>query len=76
MINRNKFREKLVGAGKTMEQLAKDIHINQATLYRKVKGASEFTCSDIKGISNALCLSRDELDAIFFADELTETQHC
>ena len=74
MYNERRFREKLVGAGLTIERLAGIIGINQATLYRKIAGKSEFTRIEMQIVQNALHLSREDLCSIFFADELAKTQ--
>lgn len=74
MYNERRFREKLVGAGLTIERLAEIIGINQATLYRKIGGKSEFTRIEMQIVQKALHLSCDELCSIFFAEELAETQ--
>lgn len=74
MYNERRFREKLVGAGLTIERLAEIIGINQATLYRKIAGKSEFTRIEMQIVQKALHLSREDLCSIFFADELAETQ--
>ena len=66
MYNERKFREKLVGAGLTVDKLAGKIGINQATLYRKIKGTSEFTRIEMQIIQNVLHLSREDLHTIFF----------
>lgn len=70
VFNKNKFREKLVGAGITMEQLASVIGINPTTLYRKASGESEFTRSEMQCIRHEIGLDSSDMDAIFFAQEL------
>lgn len=70
MFCERKFRESLFREGYTKEKLAGEIGINQATLYRKISGKSEFTRIEMQIIQKALHLSREELCSIFFADEL------
>lgn len=74
MYNERKFREKLVGVGLTIARLAEIIGINQATLYRKIAGKSEFTRIEMQIVQKALHLSREDLYSIFFADELANAQ--
>ena len=74
MYNERKFKAKLVEAGLTVEKLAEIIGINQATLYRKIAGKSEFTRIEMQVIQKALHLSREDLCAIFFAEVLADTQ--
>ena len=74
MYNERKFKAKLVEAGLTVEKLAETIGINQATLYRKIAGKSEFTRIEMQIIQKALHLTREDLCAIFFAEALAETQ--
>ncbi len=66
MYNERKFKAKLVEAGLTVEKLAEIIGINQATLYRKIAGKSEFTRIEMQVIQKALHLSREDLCSIFF----------
>lgn len=70
MYNERKFKAKLVEAGLTVEKLAEIIGINQATLYRKIAGKSEFTRIEMQVIQKALHLSREDLCSIFFAEAL------
>lgn len=74
MFNERRFRERLFREGYTKEKLAGVLGINQATLYRKINGKSEFTRIEMQLVQNALHLSREELCSIFFAGELAETQ--
>jgi transcriptional regulator with XRE-family HTH domain len=68
MFNERRFRERLFREGYTKEKLAGVLGINQATLYRKINGKSEFTRIEMQLVQNALHLSREELCSIFFAD--------
>ena len=70
MFSERRFRERLFREGYTKEKLARVLGINQATLYRKINGKSEFTRIEMQVVQKALHLSRDELCSIFFADEL------
>ena len=67
MFNRNALKGKTVEHGFTMEDLAKNIGINPATLYRKMSGESDFTRAEIISIRDTLSLSAAEVEFIFFA---------
>lgn len=51
-----------------MRDVASAIGINEATLYRKVNGTSDFTRNEIQIIKQFLDLTSDEVESIFFAD--------
>ena len=73
MFNRNKFRAKVVGAGLTLEEVARRIGINPSTLDRKMSGISDFSRNEIQILRKELSMTASECDEIFFADELTNT---
>lgn len=58
----------------TLTGLSAAIGINPATLNRKMSGESDFTREEIQKIRNILYLTDEELNGIFFAEQLTETQ--
>lgn len=70
MFCRNKFRAKLCEAGLTPRDLASLLGINEATLYRKMSGSSDFLRSEIQIIQYRLNLTNDDIMDIFFAKEL------
>lgn len=74
MFHKNKFRGKVVERGLTLADVSAGIGVNPATLTRKMSGESEFTRSEIQKIRNILNLSDEELNGIFFAEKLAETQ--
>ena len=47
--------------------IARILGINEATLYRKISGESDFTRNEIQLFRQALGLTSCEIDAIFFA---------
>lgn len=71
MFDRNKFRGRVVAEGYTLAEIAAEIGMNPATLYRKMSGESDFTREEIQKLRALLHLTADETDVIFFADELT-----
>lgn len=72
MFDKNRFRAQVVLCGKTYEEVAKEMGIDASTLYRKVSADGNFTRSEINKL--IVILHVDDPKAIFFADELTETQ--
>ncbi|WP_196607349.1 helix-turn-helix domain-containing protein [Pectinatus frisingensis] len=70
MFDRNKFKYIVSIRGYTLEKVADEIGINQATLYRKMNGVSDFTRAEMQLIRNLLDLSVKEADDIFFASKL------
>lgn len=50
----------------TVNALAKAIGVAKCTLYRKIKGITQFTHQDIERISSVLNLTKDEMCDIFF----------
>ena len=73
MFNRTKFKALLIMKGKTMQNIADLLGINQATLYRKVNGSSDFFRCEIELICK--CLEIDDPKDIFFTQDITETQN-
>lgn len=67
MFDKNLFKSMIVRCGKTAKEIASEIGINEATLYRKMRGESDFTRNEISEIRSTLDLSDAELNAIFFA---------
>lgn len=73
MFDRLLFRGKVVSVGLTLSEVAKKLDINYSTLDRKMSGKSEFTRAEIQRIRTILGCTSEEIDRIFFAEELTET---
>lgn len=67
MFNKNKLKSKIIECGYSMEQIAQILEINPATLYRKFAQETEFTRKEIVRLKEALNLTLQEIDNIFFA---------
>ncbi len=65
-MNKRLLKAKMVEHGYNDEQLSACIGINPATFYRKKNGESDFLRREIQAIRNALHLSPNDIDAIFF----------
>lgn len=66
-MNERLFRAKLVERGLTVEDVAKGIGINRATLYRKLKNDT-ITTKQANDICKYLQLNVGEITNIFFED--------
>lgn len=68
-MKKREFKAMLVKKGINVEELAKKIGLDRATLYRKVNN-NTLTLTDINNIIQALDLTEDETMAIFFKNEI------
>ena len=68
MFKQNLFKAKLAANENTMKQIAGAIGVNEATLYRKINGTSDFTRNEIQIIRQFLSLTLEDVEKIFFAD--------
>lgn len=73
-MNERILKARMVERGITSAMLAKLLGINPATLSRKMCGCADFKRAEIQQIRLALSLTDSETSAIFFDNELTETQ--
>lgn len=67
MFRENLFKSKLAECNITLKEIAAIMGCNEATLYRKMKGQSDFTRNEIQLVKQKLGLSSSEVEAIFFA---------
>lgn len=67
MFDSKKFKAKLIESGLTVTDIAKALGINEATLYRKINGSSDFSRNELTMIKAKLKLSIEEFENIFFA---------
>lgn len=66
MTNYNLLKFAVYRAGFTFESLAKLIGIEKSTMSYKSSGKKDFKQTEIAAISDALDLSKEERDSIFF----------
>lgn len=59
------LKDKITDSGMTVKAVAEKSGILRETLYNRLKGAGEFTASEIVSLSNVLNLSQTERDDIF-----------
>ena len=72
MFDKIKFKIQVLKSGKSMQEIASMLGINQATLYRKINGTSDFLRSEIQRLNDYLDIA--DPDDIFFAKEITQMQ--
>lgn len=72
-MNQTEFKVAQIRAGLSKEDIAKELGLNLATVYRKINGESEFTLSELRLLKKILGLTNSDVDRIFFNDELAET---
>lgn len=75
MINVNKLKAKIVENGMSVTDLSEYLPMNKATFYRKLDdGGERFTVGEVRVMAKVLHMTKDEVNAIFFADEVAEVQ--
>lgn len=62
------LKSKMVEKGITDQELSSLLGINQATLFRKKNGTSDFYRNEIKIIKEVLDLTDRDIDLIFFGN--------
>lgn len=68
MVNINKLRGKMVECGITVEELAKLMGIDRATLYRRFNSeGKELSIKEVDSIVRILKLSKKDANDIFFS---------
>lgn len=68
MVNTNKLKGKIVENGKTVTELADDIGVDKATLYRKLNNPGTITLREADAIVKSLSLTSEDAIAIFFSE--------
>ncbi len=62
----NALKSKMKDSGMSMTFIAKKLDISRASLYKKLDGTSEFRISEVISICDALHLTKEERNSIFF----------
>lgn len=68
MFNPNKFKGAVIANGMDMKEIAKDLGIHEATLYRKINDGGNFTRKEIEDLMAVLCI--EDPREIFFTKQL------
>lgn len=69
-MNTKEFRVALVRAEISQNELADRIGISRQSLSQKTNGKRDFKLSEIRKISEVLDLSSDDVNVIFFGNEV------
>jgi transposase-like protein len=67
MFQKNEFKAEVVRRGLSLDEVAKAIGINPASLHRKMNGTSDFYRGEIEQIIKLLGLNGEDVIRIFFA---------
>ena len=67
MFNEKQFKKKLIDCDLTLKEIATAIGISETTLYRKIKGVTDFSRNEMSIIKSTLKLNITEFEQIFFA---------
>ena len=66
MIDMNALKEAIDDSGITMTALSTKLGVSRETLRNKLMGKTEFTVSEIQGLTDTLHLTVGQRNAIFF----------
>lgn len=66
-VNVSKLMLKILEAGFSVEEFAKELGINRATLYRKLADIEKFTIREVRKIKEILQLTNEEAILIFLS---------
>lgn len=72
MFNKRLFKAQVILKGKTMREVSRELGIDEATLYRKMNGKSDFFRSEIQILCQFLAI--ESPTEIFFTDDIAQTQ--
>lgn len=67
MFDEKQFKKKLIDCDLTLKEIATAIGISETTLYRKIKGVTDFSRNEMSIIKSTLKLNITEFEQIFFA---------
>lgn len=67
MFKLNLFKAKLAELGLSVKDVAMAVGCNEATMYRKMNGESDFTRNEIQLLKQTMQMTSEEVERIFFA---------
>ena len=70
MFDRKKFHGRVIAEGFSLVTLSEKIGISPVTMTRKMSRGGDFTRSELQQLRSILNLSDDDMNEIFFAEEL------
>jgi predicted DNA-binding protein YlxM (UPF0122 family) len=71
-MNINLLKSEFVLKDIKIEAAAKELNISKSSMYRKIKGTSEFTRKELQDLMRVLDLSREKAMEIFFSQEVSK----
>lgn len=74
-MNAEMLTARIEASGRSKSEIAESLGITRQGLYNKLSGENEFKSSEIRRLSEILCLTPDERDLIFFADYVGESDY-
>ena len=72
MVNTNKLKGKIIGAGYNLTTFAEALGVSQATLSDKLRGEGYFNTMQIEKIVSLLGITIQDIPGYFFADNVSE----
>lgn len=70
MVDLELLKKKMDDSGLKIIAIANKSKISRATLSNRLKGAGEFTATEIVSLTNTLSLTKEERDEIFLRQKL------
>lgn len=70
MFDEKQFKKKLIDCDLTLKEIATAIGISETTLYRKIKGVTDFSRNEMSIIKSTLKLNITEFEQIFLLNNL------
>lgn len=67
MVNVDLLRSKIAERRTNVSEIAADMGVDKATLYRRIADSGSFTIGEVEKITEILKLSHDEAISIFFS---------
>ena len=67
MVNTTLLRSAMVKKGTNVSEVAMQMGVDKATLYRRMADSGTFTVGEVEKLAKILDLSHDEAVSIFFA---------
>lgn len=70
MTHTKKLQGKMREKGFTIKTLSSKIGLSPTGLFNKIHNKKEFLVSEVQAVGTALCLNDDEVQEIFFANDV------
>lgn len=70
MFDEKQFRLKMISAGLSIKDITNAVGVNEATLYRKIKGITDFTRNEMVVIRSVLHLNTSDFEKFFLRRNL------